>query len=369
MRNRLALVVSLVVCVALAMQPALAHFRNASAGYRYEFPRDYFNHPDYQTEWWYYTGNLTGTNGHAYGFELTFFRVGVNREKIATADWAVNDIYMGHLALSDINGGHFYHRERLNRAGPGIAGVNAETGRIWNGNWQIQFRDGAQDLAAITDNFALQFHLTSKKPPVIHGIDGVSRKSASPGKASQYISLTRLAVTGSLELDGATSPVTGVAWMDHEFFTEQLDDDQTGWDWLSVQLDDGTELMLYRIRRKDGTIDPFSSGTYIDVNGKATHLALSDFAFEPAGDTWTSPNSKATYPVHWKVSIKPLHLELDVATPLKTQELFSGSPIIPSYWEGAVRFSGSRAGTSVKGVGYLELTGYDKPFHVTSKVE
>ncbi len=350
----------------MAFQAPVTQFRNAVPGYKYEFPRDYFNHPDFQTEWWYYTGNLTAKDGHAYGFELTFFRVGVNRKATTPSDWAVNDIYMAHLALSDIAGGHFYHSERLNRTGAGIAGVSEDSGRIWNGNWKIQFDGGVQELDAISDEFSLHFQLQSQKPPVIHGVNGVSQKSAGAGRASHYISLTRLAVTGTIDLEGSQIPVNGVAWMDHEFFTEQLDENQTGWDWLSVQLDDNTELMLYRIRRRDGSIDPYSSGTYIDASGKATHLPLSDFDLLPADETWSSPNSKAAYPVHWKLSVRPLHLNLDVTTPLRSQEIFSGSAIIPSYWEGAVRFSGDRNGAPIKGVGYLEMTGYDKPFRTAS---
>jgi predicted secreted hydrolase len=366
MRNKIALLLMLTVALAPVLHPSVQQFRSASAGYHYEFPRDFFNHPDFQTEWWYYTGNLTAADGHAYGFELTFFRVGVNREKTPPSDWAVNDIYMAHLALSDIGAQRFYHRERLNRAGAGIAGIDATSGRIWNGNWQVILHGdngGTQKLDAVSDAFALHFDLTSRKPPVIHGMDGVSQKAEGAGHASQYISLTRLAVTGTIDIQGARANVTGLAWMDHEFFTEQLGDNQVGWDWLSVQLDDNTELMLYRIRHKDGSVDPFSSGTYIDANGKPTHLALSDFDFiATPSDTWTSAESKATYPIHWKVSVRPLQLTFDVSTPLKQQEIFSGSPIIPSYWEGAVRITGDRAGAPVKGVGYLELTGYDKPF-------
>jgi predicted secreted hydrolase len=364
MRSKLARAVAYLIACVFALAPTLAQFRSAAPGYRYEFPRDFFNHPDFQTEWWYYTGNLTAADGHAYGFELTFFRVGVNRANTTPSDWAVNDIYMAHLALSDIGAQRFYHRERLNRAGAGIAGINAGDGRIWNGNWQVVTRDGgdAQKLDAVSDAFSLHFDLASQKPPVIHGIDGVSQKTAGAGHASHYISLTRLAVTGTIDVGDASAKVTGLAWMDHEFFTEQLGENQIGWDWLSVQLDDNTELMLYRIRRRDGALDPFSSGTYIDGSGKPTHLALGDFDFVAASDTWTSSETKATYPIQWKVVVRPLKLSFDVTTPLKSQEIFSGSPIIPSYWEGAVRVAGTRDGAPVKGAGYLELTGYDKPF-------
>ena len=363
MRSKIALAVAYLMACVFALEPALAQFRSAAPGYRYEFPRDFFNHPDFQTEWWYYTGNLNAEDGHAYGFELTFFRVGVNRAKTAPSDWAVNDIYMAHLALSDIGTQRFYHRERLNRAGAGIAGINADDGRIWNGNWQVVIRGdgGAQRLDAVSDAFSLHFDLASQKPPVIHGIDGVSQKAAGAGHASHYISLTRLGVTGTINVGNASANVTGLAWMDHEFFTEQLSGNQVGWDWLSVQFEDDTELMLYCIRRSDGSVDPFSSGTYVDARGKPMHLALGDFDFVAAGEAWTSSESKAKYPIQWKVIVRPLKLSFEVATPLKSQEIFSGSPIIPSYWEGAVRISGDRDGVLVKGVGYLELTGYDKP--------
>ena len=230
----------------------------------------------------------------------------------------------------------------------------------------IRGKGETQQLDAVSEDFALHFQMASQKPPVIHGVDGVSQKSAEAGHGSQYISLTRLAVTGAIELQGNATNVSGVAWMDHEFFTEQLDKNQTGWDWLSVQLEDNTELMLYRIRRADGTVDLFSSGTYIDAAGKPTHLELADFDFEPSGAQWTSERTKATYPIHWTVRVRSLGLVLDVTTPLASQEIFSGSPIVPSYWEGAVRLKGERGGVAVKGVGYLELTGYDKPFRVTS---
>ncbi len=367
MRNKFNLLGCCALLLAFTLNPIAAQFREAMPGYKYEFPRDYFNHPDFQTEWWYYTGNLKSADGRAFGFELTFFRIGANRENVQPSDWSVNDIYMAHLALSDIDGPHFYHRERLNRSGPGIAGVNAETRRIWNGNWQIQFDGATQKMRAVSDDFSLDFTLSSKKPPVIHGIDGVSQKSAGIGRASHYISLTRLAVSGAIDLKGARIPVEGTAWMDHEFFTQQLDSDQTGWDWLSLQLDDNSELMLFRIRRKDGSLDPFSSGTYIDPAGKPMHLARKDFDLEPTGETWTSPNSKAAYPIRWRVSVAPLRLRLEVTTPMKQQEIFSSLKFAPSYWEGAIRLKGDRAGAAISGVGYLEMTGYDQPFDLGSQ--
>jgi predicted secreted hydrolase len=360
MRNKLIRLLSLMLFV----NPLAAQYRDAVPGYRYEFPRDNFNHPDFQTEWWYYTGNVRDPGGHEFGFELTFFREALTREAQKTSDWSAPDVYMAHLALSDISGGKFFHRERLNRAGPGIAGVNSETGRIWNGNWQIQWIGNTQNLQAVSDQFAFRLALESQKPPVIHGIGGVSQKSAGPGHASHYISLTRLAVKGDIGLGGKKFAVDGTAWTDHEFFTHQLNADQIGWDWFSLQLDDNTELMLFRLRLKDGSVDPFSSGTYIDTSGKTTHLTQKDFDVRPLGDTWTSDSDHAVYPIHWQISVPSLKINLDMTTPIKQQELAAKTPLSPSYWEGAIRLAGTRDASPIGGVGYLEMTGYDRPVQI-----
>ena len=237
----------------LILSPLAAQYRTALPGYRYEFPRDHFNHPDYQTEWWYYTGNLKSADGHRYGFELTFFRQAVRRHAAMATVWDLRDLYLAHLALSDLDGGKFYHTERVNRAGPDIAAVSESLGRVWNGNWRIQWEGSNQRLVAIDARFQLNLTLRSEKAPVIHGENGVSQKADGPGRASHYISLTRLATFGSIELGGKSLEVSGTSWMDHEFFTHQLESNQTGWDWLSLQLADHTELMLFRIRRADGS--------------------------------------------------------------------------------------------------------------------
>ena len=345
----------------LLVLDAGAQYRAALPGYRYAFPRDHFDHPDFQTEWWYYTGNVRTSDGRRFGFELTFFRQGVDREDTKTNPWDVRDLYLAHLALSDLDGGQFFHAERSNRAGPGIAGVSEKDRRIWNGNWQIFWQGETQNLQAFDDRFALHFSLQSAKPPVIHGQNGVSQKAEGPGHASHYISLTRLVTSGEIELLGRRFQVAGVAWMDHEFFTHQLEPNQIGWDWMSIQFEDNTELMLFRIRRKDGSIDPYSSGTFVDANGAATYLLQSDFVLRPAGTAWTSPETHATYPIEWKVSVPKLNLELQAATSLPSQELTALSKIAPSYWEGAIALTGHSGPAMVRAVGYLEMTGYDHP--------
>jgi predicted secreted hydrolase len=353
---------------------AQSSYEPARPGYVYQFPRDHFDHRAYQTEWWYYTGNVTSADGHHFGFELTFFRQGTDRNAEKNKTWDVQDLYLAHLALSDLDGGKFYHTERLNRRGPGIAGTSETQGKVWNGNWQVKWNGEDQELQAIDKDFALNLNLHPEKPPVIHGANGISQKSAGAGHASHYISLTRLSTKGEITLRGKSYAVEGLSWMDHEFFTTQLDSTQLdpaqqdstqeGWDWLSIQLTDHTELMLYRFRRKDGTADPYSSGTYIDAEGRSTHLTANDFTLEPTGVTWESPTTKATYPISWKIQIPRLAIGLDAKTLLPSQELTTQSNLAPSYWEGSVTLTGTRNSAPLTGLGYLELTGYDHPIQL-----
>ncbi len=327
----------------------LLAYRLALPGYHYEFPRDHFNHPEFQTEWWYYTGNVHTRGGQRFGFELTFFRRGVNRPAETKSVWDVNDIWMAHLALSDIGGNRFLHAERLNRAGAGLAGADLVQARVWNGNWQAKWQPGfaSQELSAVSDEFSFRFDLHSDKPPVIHGKNGVSQKAEGEGRASHYISLTRLATAGVLDLGGTRYPVEGLSWMDHEFFTEQLDAAQTGWDWLSLQLADGSEIMLYRLRRQDGSIDPHSAGTYVDPQGRSRFLASDDFTMTP-GKKWKA------YPIEWTVRIPSLGVDAAIATRLPQQEFTETQ----TYWEGAVDAIGVKQGGALSGSGYLEMTGY-----------
>lgn len=353
------------IAMLLFLQSPAPNYRAALPGYRYAFPRDHFSHPDFQTEWWYYTGNLSAAGGHKFGFELTFFRRAVSRDPAKTGAWDVHDLFLAHLALSDLDGGKFYHTERTNRSGPGIAGVSEPRGRIWNGNWQIQWEGKEQKMQAIDERFELHLTLHSEKPPVIHGENGVSQKAEGPGRASHYISLTRLATSGSIELAGKRFEVAGTSWMDHEFFTHQLEPDQAGWDWLGLQFDDNSELMLFHIRRKDGSMDPYSAGTHVDALGKTTYLRASDFTLQPLAEKWTSSITRAAYPIHWKIAIPNLAIQLEARTPLESQELTGKTKFAPNYWEGAIVLTGQHHTQPLTGVGYLEMTGYDRPVQVS----
>ncbi len=330
----------------------LAMFATARPGYRYEFPRDHWSHPEFKTEWWYWTGNLQTAEGRRFGFELTFFRQASSPEP-ARDKWDPRDLYLAHLTLSDVAAEKFHHFERVNRAGPGLAGTE---GRVWNGNWEAD----RSMIRAVSDTFKLDLRTRSDKPLVIHGRNGISQKAPGEGRASHYISFTRLITSGTIEVEGKTFTVTGLSWMDHEFFTHQLEANQAGWDWMSIQLDNGEELMLFRLRRKDGSLDPFSAGTHVDAAGRSSPLSASEFFLAPSG-YWTSPVTRANYPQVWRISVPRLGLELDAATPMRNQELTGKGRFSPTYWEGAMDYRGSMRGKPVAGRGYLEMTGYEKP--------
>lgn len=332
---------------------AQAQFRQALPGYEFEFPRDHFAHPEFELEWWYYTGNLSVEDGRRFGFELTFFRNAVERDEPATSVWDVDQLYLAHFAISDIEGQRFYQSERLNRAGPGLAGADPARALIWNGNWQVAWQDGQQSLRAVSADGVLELELKPAKPPVINGENGVSQKADGAGKASHYITFTRLNASGSLRLGGEAFLVDGRAWMDHEFSTNSMGEDQAGWDWLSLQLDDGADLMLYRLRGADGLADEYSAGTYVSADGTAVHLDAEDFTMTP-GARWTSPATGGVYPLRWRVEVPKLSLDLTVTTPLQSQEIVPTNGRGPTYWEGAI----DAQGEGVRGVGYLEMTGY-----------
>jgi predicted secreted hydrolase len=320
-------------------------WREAVPGYRYQFPRDHFEHQDFRTEWWYYTGNVADTHGKRFGFELVFFRTGQNRGAENPSVWAAKDLFLAHAALTDIDGKHFWYEERPNREGPGIAGASFEQKRVWNGNWQVKWDGENQMLDAVTDHFRFHLDLKPLKPFVIEGENGISQKSEGKGRASYYISFPRLSATGEITSADGRHEVTGQAWMDHEWFTEQLATDQVGWDWFSVQLDNNTELMLFDLRKRDGSIDPYSSGTFVDSAGHARHLKIAEFTLEPLRK-W------GKYPVEWRIRIPLLKVDLVCKAALESQELKSSAG--SSYWEGAVTYEGSN-----RGAGYLEMTGYN----------
>ncbi len=320
---------------------------------RFAFPQDHGPHPDYQTEWWYYTGNLTGADGRRFGFQLTFFRRGLTPTPQARESaWAASSIYMAHLALTDATGEQFYSFDRLSRAGLDLAGATGDPFRVFLEDWSVT-GSGPQGmtmhLQAAEGPVALDLQLVSQKPPVLQGEQGYSRKGTQRGSASYYYSLTRMQAAGSLTLDGQTYPVEGLAWMDHEFGTRFLDDGAQGWDWFSVQLDDGRELMYAQVRMVGGLQPDF--GILVAADGSTRPLV--DVTLE-ARTTWQSPHTSAAYPLDWRLSVPDEGLTLSLEPLLLDQE-HTGSI---SYWEGALRVTGTHQGQPVRGHGYAELTGY-----------
>lgn len=350
------------LAVASGGNPPSPPFQRATAGYQYTFPKDHGSHPTYRTEWWYYTGHLRSKNGRSFGFELTFFRRGVPPEDIKTlpSKWSVSHLYLAHFAVTDITGRRFHFSEKISREGLGKAGADESRLHVWIDDWRAEAATdptGSHTLVARDDTHALALTLAPVKPLVTHGPDGISRKGKDKSQASHYYSFTRLATTGRLTIDGEHVEVTGTSWMDHEFGSADLGDDQVGWDWFSIQLEDNTELMLYCMRRADGSSDLASSGTAVSSDGRTRHLALTDFQVESTA-TWTSPASKATYPARWRLTIPSLDLMLDVTPLLADQELRTSRSAQVTYWEGAVAVTGAKQGRPIHGHGYVELTGY-----------
>ncbi len=359
MTRRSLLVVVCVVACAIAAGAQTAGWRPATAGYTFSFPADHASHPDHRIEWWYYTGNVDTPDGRRFGYQVTFFRVGVAFAPASQSRWAVRDLFMTHVAVSDPAGRRYRFSERLSRGGPGLAAARADTYAVWNEDWSATLDgQGRHVLRAATADLGVDLVLDPGGPPVINGANGISQKGSEPGNASHYYSLTRMPTRGTLTIDGQRFEVTGASWMDHEFGTTFLEAGQQGWDWLSLQLDDGSDLMLYRLRREDGTRDRHSSGTLVRPGGAIVHLSADDFTIEPAGRVWVSKDSGARYPVTWRVAVPRHGITLDVSTPLDDQELRTAGSTGISYWEGLVDVAGRAGGRAVTGRGYLEMTGY-----------
>lgn len=366
LRSLLLLTGSLLLVVPGLAGDLAPEFRVATEGYRYSFPRDHGAHEAFRTEWWYYTGQLTAKDGRSFGYQLTFFRRGIPHEHVKTlpSQWAVTQLYLAHFAVSDLRQGHFHYAEKISRAGLGKAGADHDRLHVWVDQWSAESPTAMPDtqtLRAADGALALQLTLAPEKPLVVHGSGGISRKGSTTGHASHYYSFTRLATSGQLTLGTESFNVTGTSWMDHEFGSADLDKDLVGWDWFSLQLDDQRELMLYRLRRADGSTDPVSSGTLIDREGRGLHLSIEDFTLAPTS-YWTSPTSKARYPQRWRLTIPSQQLSLELAPLMAEQELSTTRSTQVTYWEGAIETRGASQGKPIKGQGYMELTGYAERF-------
>ncbi len=344
--------------LALALSPD--EWKVARPDYPWSFPRDHWAHDGYRTEWWYFTGHL----GERFAYQFTFFRIGVLRERPdSSSSWTATSLVMGHAALTDLEAKRHWFSEVLYRETPLLAGLGSFPEPLigWtrapagtDGLWSLKWNGEGFDFEATDESEGFGFRLSTraKKPLVFQGPSGFSRKGHGEGAASHYYSFTRLETHGVVELGGERFEVTGESWMDKEFSSSQLAENQVGWDWFSLRLEDGREIMLYLMRGGDGTVD-FANGTLVDVDGKASYLARSHFDVEVL-DHWTSPSTSARYPSKWKIRVADLDLIATSAVP--DQENRSRLPRGVYYWEGAVRVETVEG--EPMGRGFVEMTGY-----------
>lgn len=339
----------------LGDQAAAAGFARIEGPTALVFPRDHGPHRAFRHEWWYFTGNLADDAGNPFGFQLTFFRFALTgaAPQLDSA-WATNEAMLGHFAVSDIEAQRFVAVQKLERPVLGLAGATAD--HIWVGQWHARLSDPAREcwqLQARDGRHSLMLELEPRKPRVLQGDAGYSRKGDAKGNASCYYSATRLAARGKLDTGHGELAVQGSAWLDREWGSGSLDRETMGWDWFGLQLSDGSELMLYRLRRTNGRVSRWSAGSLVAPDGIATQLKAGDFVLSPQRH-WESPSSGIRYPLRWSLRIAALDLVLDVEARLDAQE-WDG---IVRYWEGSVATSGHHAGRPVRGAGYMELTGY-----------
>jgi predicted secreted hydrolase len=335
------------------------------------FPRDHGPHPEFRQEWWYLTGNLEAAAGERFGFELTFFRYALAPPPAAPADagtgaqgkrppatsaWRTREIYLAHFAITDVAAQRFRYAQKLERGALGLAGAEAAPLRVWIDDWTLGAAGagtpGDWKLAAAQDGYALELELHPLTPPVLNGAAGLSQKSDAPGSASYYYSIPRIAVQGRLVRRGTPVAVQGLAWLDREWGSGGLGPAEAGWDWFALQLDDGTALMFYALRDRDGRRDPYSAGTWVEASGATRALTSQEVAVEVT-DHWLSADA-VRYPSAWRLRVAALALDVSVRPLLADQELRTR----PRYFEGAVEVSGARAGRPLRGRGYVELVGY-----------
>ena len=330
-------------------------FSRATDARRFQFPRDHAAHPDFRNEWWYVTGNLhDGENNH-YGYQVTLFRIALTPQPPQSPSrWATNQVWMAHVALTDVSSKQHWHDQRLARGAVGLAGQSDQPFRVWLEDWQILGTAEGEfpwNIDVRTERFGMKLKLNPTKPAVLQGDNGLSQKSGEPGNASYYYSFTRLQTVGEIQTGEQRSQVSGWSWLDREWSTSALGTDQVGWDWFSLQLQDQHELMFYRLRLQNGATDRHSAGKWVLPNGASRSLAADEVIMQPLR-YWTAPSGRR-YPVTWKLTIPKLQQDFLVEALIEDQEMATGI----YYWEGAVQVASASSGESL-GYGYLEMTGY-----------
>ncbi len=335
-------------------------------------PRDLYAHEEAQTEWWYYTGHMRTASGRRFGFELVFFkrRTDLDRFGVVPLRLIANPLYLAHFAVTDESRGKFRYAHRKSTGGVLDPPAHMSKKRFYLklGDWTVREAHGLHLLrATLGDDLVFEAALKPSKPVVLNGHEGAGVSFKDHGEASRYFSYTRMAAEGDVTLRGVTEHFRGSAWMDREFGTWKTTDDQKGWDWFSLQLDTGAELMVYHIRDARNRPSTFSSGTFIDAEGRSTHLAREDFELEPTG-RWRSPHTGALYPSGWRLAVPRFGVDVGITPVLKDQELDTRGTTMIVYWEGACEVAGRRGEAEVRGRAYVELVGYDRSHESPSLV-
>jgi len=337
-------------------------YRNARPDYQWSFPDDHGAHPSYRTEWWYFTGQLEGDDGARVGFQFTIFRQGTGVKPAGENPWMTDQVLLGHMAVSVPSSET--HREEMvmSRRREGLAGADtSRPGTVRIRTWRLSWKDGHWMIRAHQGDLRLHLNLEPSGPVLFQGPNGFSRKGEGGGQASSYYSFTRLKTTGTVSWNGGEFKGRGRTWFDHEFGSSQLGDRLTGWDWISLRLSDGTDVMVYRLRKKGGAASEHSQLTLRDPDGDVTYLGPGDWTMTPVR-RWTSLETGARYPVRWRLTVPSENLRLTIEPPFDAQEMVFQAPVTDPYWEGMIRAEGTRGEASVKGEGYLEMTGYAGSF-------
>ncbi|MCU7836274.1 MAG: carotenoid 1,2-hydratase [gamma proteobacterium symbiont of Taylorina sp.] len=346
-------------------------FKQALEPRLFQFPQDHLAHQAYKTEWWYFSGNISTDSlnksykSRKFAYQFTLFRFALQPEKLSreNSQWRSSNIYMAHVALTDFENQQFYQQERFSRDGLSLAGVGKNDHgflQFWLNDWQLTslLSDQLFPLKLTVNNkqFALNLHLEVIKPLVLQGEQGLSQKSSQ--QASYYYSYTRLASKGDIRIGKKVYEVSGESWLDREWSTSSLGEDQQGWDWFALHLDDGSDLMLYQMRKKDALKDIYSSGILVDSKGKSEVLQAQQFQLR-VDEFWRSPVSHIRYPVKWEILIPEKNIILTVSTAMKQQEWSKAGGFSFNYWEGGIEVKGIKNQQPILGKGYLEMTGYD----------
>lgn len=326
----------------------------------FQFPSDHASHPGFRNEWWYVTGNLDSDTGRRFGYQVTFFRIALSppsEQLPSRSRWAANQLWMAHMAVTDVQGQQHFHDQRFARGAAGLAGQEGQPFRVWLEGWQMV---GGNDAAfpwtvnVAANDFSLNLQLSPEKPIVLQGDAGLSQKSSGAGNASYYYSLTRLATAGELQLGKEHFTVSGQSWMDREWSTSVLGEKQVGWDWFSLQLDSGHDVMFFQLRNAAGEADENSAGKWVLPDGQAERLDMEQVVFQPLRTWCRSDESSACYPVKWSITVPDKAINWTIEAVVDDQLMQTGI----TYWEGAVDVTDTSTG-KVLGRGYLEMSGYE----------